>query len=1001
MSTRQYLFAAAVCLAAASFSPGTSTAQGLTSEVRQLNGVPAFYVNGGLTSQMLAAPYRDPQRGMADFDDFRKAGISIFDIYVRFPWTAPETYDFTQVDRKLDAYLAVDNKVLFLPRILLTPGRWFVQQFPNEISMRDDGSPAGMFPSQNAGNNPSFSSEVYRELSHKATIAFIKHLEEKYGEHIVGYQVGNGFGGEWLPFNSFWETRPGAPPPTKFGVEDYSPPARTAFKNWLRAKYGTDAALRAAWHDDRVSLESAEPPNEVERYTTNRGIFFDPALGSRVPDYFAFYNDSVASVLVENAAWVKELTGRKKIVGSFYGYLWCNFPNLSAVHSGQLGLTKVLNSPDVDFLCSPYTYDNKGLGGPNNSQTLPEAAALHGKLYFNEVDTETHLQQRQWRWGNSLRNPTNFSETKGLLVRDYAYSLTKANGLWWTDLMGGDYHDEQIIGLLKKLKEIDVQSLNVDKRSTAEIAVIMDESAFTYTGDGEPLWNALLTAQKQWEFGLIGAPWEPQLLSDISNPNLRDYKFYIFLNTFHVTPAQREAIHAKLKRNGATALWVYAPGYIDDQKCSFDNMTALTCIKLAEDMTPGELHVDYKLRSGQFQVESYYGTDVNVPEIVRYYDHQVYLKDPRDPSLTRDLPGFRIAPRFYAVDPAATTIGTLAGLDKPGLVKKAMDGWTSIYSSAPILPAPVLREFAKTAGCHIYDDSDDIVVANASFLSIYSPRGGERTIRLPRVATVVDLLEDKVVSRGAKEFRRRFAPNETVLLRLVEAGAAAGAPQPADGATVLSIRADRDVELTADPDSAFWKGVSGITMDKSVLGPEMPTLRAEIRSRWTDKNIYFLFAGHYEKLTLNSNPDVVHETPHLWEKDVFEVYLGGDAEHPNRYREFQVSPQGEFLDNDIDSTVRRAGLNGEEAWNSGFKVKARIDEESKIWYAEMQIPLASIDSRQPQVGNEFRANFYRQDNLSEPEPRRPRAFVAWQPPGVWNPHHPEKFGTLRLVEGIQ
>ena len=571
---------------------------GLTSEVREHRGIPALYVNGVLTSQMLAAPYRDPQRnGIADFNDFRQAGISIFDIYVRFPWTAPETYDFAPVDQKLDAYLAIDNKILFLPRVLLTPGPWFRTQFPDEISMRDDGSPAGMFPSQNAGNNPSFSSEKYRELSHKAMIAFINHLESKYGDHIVGYQVGNGFGGEWLPFNSFWETRPGESPPTKFGVEDYSPPARAAFKEWLTDKYKTDAVLQAAWHDPKVTLDTVIPPNEVERYTTTRGIFFDPAVSARCPDWFSFYNESVADVLIDNARWVKELTGRKKIVGSFYGYLWCNFPNLSAVHSGQLGLTKVLNCPDVDFVCSPYTYDNKGIGGPNNSQTLPEAATLHGKLYFNEVDTETHLKQRQWRWGDSLHNPTNFAETKGLLVRDYAYSLTKGNGLWWTDLMGGDYHDDEIIKLLGQLKRIDEQQLEADKRSTTDIAVIMDESAFTYTGDGEPLWNALLTAQKQWEFAFIGAPWEPQLLNDIDNPKLRDYKLYIFLNTFHVTPKQRDAIHAKLKKNNATALWIYAPGYIDGEKCSVDNMAVLTGIKLAEDMTPGELHVAYKLRS--------------------------------------------------------------------------------------------------------------------------------------------------------------------------------------------------------------------------------------------------------------------------------------------------------------------------------------------------------------------------------------------------------------------
>src|SRR5262245_31408385 len=126
MLTQFRLLTIAACVAATAFAAGIAAGENLTSDVRQLNGVPAFYVNGVLTSQMLAAPYRDPQRGgMADFNDFRQAGISIFDIYVRFPWTAPETYDFTPVDRKLDAYLAVDNKVLFLPRILLTPGRWF------------------------------------------------------------------------------------------------------------------------------------------------------------------------------------------------------------------------------------------------------------------------------------------------------------------------------------------------------------------------------------------------------------------------------------------------------------------------------------------------------------------------------------------------------------------------------------------------------------------------------------------------------------------------------------------------------------------------------------------------------------------------------------------------------------------------------------------------------------------------------------------------------------
>ena len=937
---------------------------------------------------------------------------------MRFPWTAPNTYDYTGVDKKLDDYLAIDNQVLFLPRILLTPGKWFREQYPSEISMRDDGSPAGMFASQNAGNNPSFSSNVYRELSHQAMTAFINHLESKYGDHIVGYQVGNGFGGEWLPFNSFWETRPGENPPEKFGVEDYSPPAKAAFRQWLREKYKTDAALQTAWHDSNVTLDTVTLPNEIERYSTNRGIFFDPALGCRVPDFFTFYNDSVASVLVENARWVKELTNRKKIVGSFYGYLWCNFPNLSAVHSGQLGLTKVLNCPDIDFICSPYTYDNKGIGGPNNSQTLPEAVALHDKLYFNEVDTETHLKQRQWRRGNSLNNPKQFAETKALLIRDYAYALTKGNGLWWTDLMGGDYHDDQIISLLAQLKKIDQQSLELNKGSNAEIAVIMDESAFTYTGDGEPLWNALLTAQKQWEFGFIGAPWEPQLLSDIDNPKLADYKFYIFLNTFHVTPKQRDAIHAKLKKNHATALWIYAPGFIDDQKCSVDNMLALTGIQCREDPMPDELHVDLTDQhrtdgqpSPATGVQSY-GTDVNVRDIIRYYDHQVYLKDPRDPTLKRDLPGFRITPRFYVDDTHAETLGILTPLNKPGLVRKGQDGWMSIYSAAPIVPAPLLRELAKSAGCHIYDDANDVVTANASFLSIYSPHGGERTIRLPMKSNVTDLLENKTIVRGVTEFPLTLAANQSVLFQLEKADSSEGSPTssstasaPAaasaqgDNSVFLSIHTSKDQNPTADPDSEFWQGIPGVVIDKSVLTDVKPAVRAEIRSRWSDQNLYVLFIGNYQKLTLNPKPDLVNETPHLWEKDCFEFYVGADFEHPNRYREFQVSPQGEFLDNDIDSTVTRPGLNGEERWNSNFKVKARIDEQNKIWCGEMQIPFAAIDARSPRAGNTLRVNMFRQDNLPTSDPDgRTRDFLAWQPPGVWNPHHPEKFGTLRLVD---
>lgn len=217
----------------------------------------------------------------------------------------------------------------------------------------------------------------------------------------------------------------------------------------------------------------------------------------------------------------------------------------------------------------------------------------------------------------------------------------------------------------------------------------------------------------------------------------------------------------------------------------------------------------------------------------------------------------------------------------------------------------------------------------------------------------------------------------------------ASAQQPS---LLLSQRASDDSDPSADPDSGFWKTIKGVSIESSILGQNVTNLHAEIRSRWTANNLYSLFIGHYDVLNLKTNPDTTTETYRLWENDCFEAYAGADFEHVNLYKEFQMSPQGEFLDLDIDASKPRPGYNGEQLWNSGMKVRARIDEARKIWCGEMRIPISAIDKRPAQVGNELRVNFCRQDGRGWD-----RTFLAWQPTGAWNPHRPAKFGTLKLI----
>lgn len=214
----------------------------------------------------------------------------------------------------------------------------------------------------------------------------------------------------------------------------------------------------------------------------------------------------------------------------------------------------------------------------------------------------------------------------------------------------------------------------------------------------------------------------------------------------------------------------------------------------------------------------------------------------------------------------------------------------------------------------------------------------------------------------------------------------------ADGTGVISSkRAKADFALTADPNAKEWKDVKGIIAEQNSLGAKVPGHRTEIRSRWTDKHVYFLFICPYEQLHLTDNPSTTTETNKLWEWDVAEVFIGTDFQDIKHYTEFQVSPQGEWVDLDIDRNPSPPIHNWE--WNSGFRVKARLDREKKIWYGEMKIPMEKIDRRAPKVGNQMRVNFYR---LQGPPPNR--SGIAWQPTRERNYHVPGAFGRLKLVQ---
>jgi hypothetical protein len=231
--------------------------------------------------------------------------------------------------------------------------------------------------------------------------------------------------------------------------------------------------------------------------------------------------------------------------------------------------------------------------------------------------------------------------------------------------------------------------------------------------------------------------------------------------------------------------------------------------------------------------------------------------------------------------------------------------------------------------------------------------------------------------------------------RLIYAGlillVCSGVAMASDTGTFTSVRAPQDVALELNPKSTFWQGGDPIFLVNDNFGKPVPGYRTEVFSRWTKDNLYLLYVCPYEKLHLKPNPSTTTETNQLWNWDVAEIFIGSDFQNIRLYKEFEISPQGEWVDLDInlDSPHHEDGWK----WNSGIEVKARIDQHHKIWYGAMKIPLTAIDPKPARAGTMFRVNLFRMQG-----PKDDQKSLTWQPTMNATFHRPEHFGRMVLAD---
>lgn len=213
-----------------------------------------------------------------------------------------------------------------------------------------------------------------------------------------------------------------------------------------------------------------------------------------------------------------------------------------------------------------------------------------------------------------------------------------------------------------------------------------------------------------------------------------------------------------------------------------------------------------------------------------------------------------------------------------------------------------------------------------------------------------------------------------------------------DPDTAIATRMRAPLGAAAFPENSAWLSAIPIRFETDWRGKNPDPRRAtEVRVLWTPEELFLRFHANYRTLTLFPDADPTGRRDHLWDRDVCEAFLQPDPAQPRRYAEFEISPNGCWIDIAIDADR----LEEKPDLRSGLRRRVALDEQARTWVGELAIPMHPL-TRRFHPALPWRANFFHIEGPSEP-----RFYSSWRPTGTPQPsfHVPEAFGRLIFLAG--
>ncbi len=654
-------------------------------------------------------------------------------------WRDDDTFDFTFLEQQLTRLLQrnIDTRVMLYLNI--DPPRGFVERHPGAawINFNGDqtiGTKGWRVADTLKGHetiNHSYTAAAYREAGIRLMEEMGRFLAQSpMGKAVLGVHITGGNDGQFFHIHG-----------PNHG--DRSEGALQAYRQWLRGQYGNDlASFRQAWGDASLTFESAVFPAEKDRSPGHPYLRMHVPADRRVIDWNLFISQGPVDTIDLFGQAYKRGIGRPALVTMYYN---------DVIHGQDLSkeaLGRLLASKGIDGAISVVPYGlmrEPGRYGALNS--LVNSFNLHGKLFLAELDYRTNwawLPADAWQFRAAWGVPVTMEGWAHQFRRDFGQALTLGQGAWLYGLGGNAWLTDDYLMVVREAARVaQMQAEHPAGNDVGQVAVFADENVLSYS-TRQSFFGAATAVTNHAAMRAVmshsGLSWDRYLLSDITHPDLPDYKLMIFLSTQSITPEQMEAIESRFQKDGRVLVFLQGVGV--SQPEGFEAI-----VKRVSGITA---KVDL--------------ADLGVRRYVPTAPGQKLA-----PGLDELFTETR-SPLYWVDDKDAQPLAMLTGTQgKVGFAIKPAKDWTGAYAALPGgLSVPLVRYLAQQAGITPIGPAQDVTYAGRGMIVFHAIRDGQKTLQWADRKDVLDLTTGQIVARGATSLTFTIQAGESRWFRLYD-----------------------------------------------------------------------------------------------------------------------------------------------------------------------------------------------------------------------------------------